>query len=373
MRRGGNCATIPPIMPPRTTAATKRKSARRAVNRAQAKKATSAASPTAQLDAFLDKFTPDIAAQARVALRRMRARLPGAQELVYDNYNALAIGFSPTDRTSEALFSIAVFPRWVSLFFLQNGTCLRDPDCYLEGTRQPGPPHQARQRRHDRRPRRPGPHRPGPRARPPAHRPRPAPPPHHQIDLAETAPAPSCRKIAALGFRLPYFRSLFRITSFSPDHTASTAHTFTSTNPSGRQTSRTVSSVMSVATPEPPFSATKPTPSHPAPAARAATPDVPPVPSSASQTSAPSRAPPSAPLPASAQHRPPQSLPPHSPASSAATSAGHPSRPASSTAACPNIQPTAAATSHRAADLTLLLALAMFRPANTPSGSAPDS
>jgi hypothetical protein len=64
----------------------------------------------------------------------MRARLPGAQELVYDNYNALAIGFSPTERTSEALFSIAVFPRWVSLFFLQNGTCLRDPDCYLEGS-----------------------------------------------------------------------------------------------------------------------------------------------------------------------------------------------------------------------------------------------
>ncbi len=93
-----------------------------------------AASPAKQLDAFLDKYHPAIAADARVALRRMRARLPGAQELVYDNYNALAIGFSPTDRTSEALFSIAVFPRWVSLFFLQNGTHLRDPECCLEGS-----------------------------------------------------------------------------------------------------------------------------------------------------------------------------------------------------------------------------------------------
>jgi hypothetical protein len=91
-------------------------------------------SPSAQLDAFLDKYHPAIAADARVALRRMRARLPGAQELVYDNYNALAIGFSPTERTSEALFSIALYPRWVSLFFLLNGTCLRDPDCYLEGS-----------------------------------------------------------------------------------------------------------------------------------------------------------------------------------------------------------------------------------------------
>jgi hypothetical protein len=63
----------------------------------------------------------------------MRARLPGAQELVYDNYNALAIGFGPTDRASEAIFSIALFPRWVSLFFLQSGTCLRDPAGLLEG------------------------------------------------------------------------------------------------------------------------------------------------------------------------------------------------------------------------------------------------
>jgi len=87
----------------------------------------------AQLDGFLDKFSPDVAAEARVALSRMRARLPGALELVYDNYNALAIGFSPTERTSDAIFSIALFPRWVSLFFLLNGTRLRDPGCCLEG------------------------------------------------------------------------------------------------------------------------------------------------------------------------------------------------------------------------------------------------
>jgi hypothetical protein len=90
--------------------------------------------PAKQLDLFLDQFTPAVAAEARVALRRMRARLPGAQELVYDNYNALAIGFAPTDRTSEAIFSIALFPRWVSLFFLLNGTRLRDPEALLEGS-----------------------------------------------------------------------------------------------------------------------------------------------------------------------------------------------------------------------------------------------
>jgi hypothetical protein len=120
-------------MAPRMAASPKKKPARPVLKKFIAKRSASAVSPAKQLDAFLDKFTPAIAAEARVALRRMRARLPGAQELVYDNYNALAIGFSPTDRTSEALFSLALYPRWVSLFFLQNGTCLRDPDCYLEG------------------------------------------------------------------------------------------------------------------------------------------------------------------------------------------------------------------------------------------------
>ena len=93
-----------------------------------------AKSPAAQLAGFLAKFTPEVAASARAALARMRKRLPGAIELVYDNYNALAIGFGPTERASDAVFSIAVFPRWVSLFFLQSGTELPDPNGLLKGT-----------------------------------------------------------------------------------------------------------------------------------------------------------------------------------------------------------------------------------------------
>jgi hypothetical protein len=88
--------------------------------------------PRQELDSFLAKFTPKIASQARKVLKKMRARLPGAVELVYDNYNALAIGFGPTDRSSDAIFSIAVFPRWVSLFFLQ-GAKLEDPAGLLQG------------------------------------------------------------------------------------------------------------------------------------------------------------------------------------------------------------------------------------------------
>ena len=93
-----------------------------------------APSPSAQLEAFLDKYIPEVADQARHALRKMRARLPGALELVYDNYNALAIGFSPTERTSDAIFSIALYPRWVSLFFLLSGARLSDPYGILRGS-----------------------------------------------------------------------------------------------------------------------------------------------------------------------------------------------------------------------------------------------
>src|SRR5438445_9001320 len=89
-------------------------------------------SPEEQLDAFISKYAPEIAAQARTVLAKMRAFLPGATELVYDNYNALAVGFGTTERTSDAVFSIAVFPRWISLFFL-HGTNLADPKRLLKG------------------------------------------------------------------------------------------------------------------------------------------------------------------------------------------------------------------------------------------------
>ncbi len=92
-----------------------------------------APAPARQLAGFVAKFSPGIAAQARAVLAKMRQRLPGAIELVYDNYNALAIGFGPTERTGDAIFSIAVFPRWVSLFFLR-GAGLPDPTKLLRGS-----------------------------------------------------------------------------------------------------------------------------------------------------------------------------------------------------------------------------------------------
>jgi hypothetical protein len=93
----------------------------------------SAATATAQLRAFLDKYSPEISARALASLRKMRARYPSALELVYDNYNALAVGFGPTERPSEAIFSIAIYPNWINLFFLQ-GKGLPDPKKLLQGS-----------------------------------------------------------------------------------------------------------------------------------------------------------------------------------------------------------------------------------------------
>ena len=89
--------------------------------------------PRQQLDEFIDRFTPEVATLARRALGKMRKLTPGAFELVYDNYNALAIGFSPTERAGDGIFSIALFPPHASLFFLQ-GAKLPDPTRRLRGT-----------------------------------------------------------------------------------------------------------------------------------------------------------------------------------------------------------------------------------------------
>jgi hypothetical protein len=88
--------------------------------------------PQAQLDGFIDKFSPDVAKLGRAAIARMRKFLPAAQVLVYDNYNALAVGFGSTDRSTDIVFSIAFYPRWVSLFFAK-GVGLPDPHKRLRG------------------------------------------------------------------------------------------------------------------------------------------------------------------------------------------------------------------------------------------------
>jgi hypothetical protein len=85
-----------------------------------------------RLRAFFAKYTPELAKLGKALRAKLRKRLPGAVQLVYDNYNALVIAFAPSERASEAIFSIALYPRWVNLFFA-DGASLPDPQNLLRG------------------------------------------------------------------------------------------------------------------------------------------------------------------------------------------------------------------------------------------------
>ena len=93
--------------------------------------------PSAQLAGFIAKFEPTIGTLVRAARSALRKRLPTATELVYDNYNALAIGFGSTDRVSDVLFSLAVYARGVNLY-LMYGASLPDPHHLLRGSGNQG-------------------------------------------------------------------------------------------------------------------------------------------------------------------------------------------------------------------------------------------
>jgi hypothetical protein len=92
-----------------------------------------ASTPEKQLAGFIEKFTPEVGALIKSSRKKMRAQLPRAIELVYDNYNFFVIGFGPNERPSEAIFSIAAHARGVSLCFLQ-GAGLPDPKGLLRGS-----------------------------------------------------------------------------------------------------------------------------------------------------------------------------------------------------------------------------------------------
>ena len=94
-------------------------------------------SPARQDASFIAKFDPPIAKLTRAARSILRKRFPTAIELVYDNYNALAIGYSSTERTSDVLFSLAVYARGVNLYFMY-GRSLPDPDGLLQGSGNQG-------------------------------------------------------------------------------------------------------------------------------------------------------------------------------------------------------------------------------------------
>lgn len=85
-----------------------------------------------QLKAFIARFSPSDQTRIRAARRVLRRGLPGACEMVYDNYNFFVIGYGATDRPSEAVISLAAQANRLSLCFL-HGATLPDPDGVLRG------------------------------------------------------------------------------------------------------------------------------------------------------------------------------------------------------------------------------------------------
>lgn len=91
-----------------------------------------------QLATFIARFDPAIAKLVRAARSRLRRRFfASAVELVYDNYNALAIGWGPNERASEVVVSLGVYARGLSLYFT-HGAKLADPDKLLQGSGNQG-------------------------------------------------------------------------------------------------------------------------------------------------------------------------------------------------------------------------------------------
>jgi hypothetical protein len=64
----------------------------------------------------------------------LRKQLPTANELVYDNYNFLVVGYCPTERPSDCILSLAAGANGVALSFAYGGASLPDPHQLLLGS-----------------------------------------------------------------------------------------------------------------------------------------------------------------------------------------------------------------------------------------------
>src|SRR5258706_8882149 len=86
-----------------------------------------------QLQDFIARFDPRDQRLIKAVRKAVRKRFSTANELVYDNYNFFVIGYSPTERPSDAIVSIAARANGVGLCFI-HGARLPDPHKLLLGS-----------------------------------------------------------------------------------------------------------------------------------------------------------------------------------------------------------------------------------------------
>jgi hypothetical protein len=89
--------------------------------------------PAKQLAGFIAKFDPAVAKALRAARSALRKQFPTANELVYDNYNFLVIGYCTGERPSDCFVSLLANAKGLGLSFYWGST-LPDPHKLLLGS-----------------------------------------------------------------------------------------------------------------------------------------------------------------------------------------------------------------------------------------------
>jgi hypothetical protein len=87
---------------------------------------------TSDLVKFLNPFPDDVKETALWLREFVWDLYPNCNELIYDNYNALAFGWSLTDRLSHTFCSVAVLSKYVHFGFYW-GSEIADPERMLLG------------------------------------------------------------------------------------------------------------------------------------------------------------------------------------------------------------------------------------------------
>jgi hypothetical protein len=90
-----------------------------------------------QLASFFAKYEPAIVKLGKALRAKLRARLPGLNELVYVyvNQDSLVISYSPTENGLDGVCAIALYPSCVKLFFGRGAQLSKsDPNKLLQGS-----------------------------------------------------------------------------------------------------------------------------------------------------------------------------------------------------------------------------------------------
>ncbi len=87
---------------------------------------------TKQLLEFLKPFPTDVQENALHLREWVWDLYPNTNELIYDNYNALAFGWSPTASSADAFCAIAVYGSGINFGF-NRGSEINDPKGLLKG------------------------------------------------------------------------------------------------------------------------------------------------------------------------------------------------------------------------------------------------